>query len=212
MGARFFKAEAGDGWATHGLGYYLASRILWDTGEAERSDETLDEFFTNCFGQHADKMKEYYDLLYDVGFPILSDTLIDKMYNILRDVLAQTRDSAIEARLFDLIQYTRYVELFHKYSSALLKKCRQNAFQELIMHAYRMRETMMVHTKALYKDLDKRDRRVSIPENALWNVPAESNPWKIETPYSEEEIKAFLSKENRWPPIDDQARLESDVE
>ena len=35
-GARFLDAESGDAWGPYGLGYYVASRVMWDVDEADR--------------------------------------------------------------------------------------------------------------------------------------------------------------------------------
>ncbi len=50
----------------------------------------------------------------------------------------------------------------------------------------------MVHTKALYKDLVRRDKAVSIPVEAEWNVPGNINPWKSSKPFSKSELKSYL--------------------
>jgi hypothetical protein len=51
-----------------------------------------------------------------------------------------------------------------------------------------MRTTMMVHSKALYRDLDARDRSITIPADAAWNVPEGKNPWKSSTPFGRDEL------------------------
>ena len=38
-GARFLDAESGDAWGPYGLGYYVASRVMWDVDEVDRADE-----------------------------------------------------------------------------------------------------------------------------------------------------------------------------
>ena len=43
-GARFMSAESSDNWGPMGLGYYLASRILWNIDEANRVDELKSDF------------------------------------------------------------------------------------------------------------------------------------------------------------------------
>src|SRR5690606_26594174 len=70
---------------------------------------------------------------------------------------------------------------------------RQAAFEQVIRHAYRMRTTQMVHTKALYRDLVGRDKSVSIPEEARWQKPEPGNPWKSSEPWSREELDAIFA-------------------
>jgi len=52
----------------------------------------------------------------------------------------------------------------------------------------------MIHTKALYRDLVNRDRKVHIPEDALWSVPEDKNPWKSSVPYAESELTDYLRR------------------
>jgi hypothetical protein len=51
---------------------------------------------------------------------------------------------------------------------------------------------MMVHSKALYRDLVRRDKKVDIPEEAVWSVSEAKNPWKSGKPYSESEVADYL--------------------
>ena len=60
------------------------------------------------------------------------------------------------------ILYARYAELYRAYAQPE-GPARQAAFEALIRHAFRMRETLLVHTKALYRDLAARDTAVSVP-------------------------------------------------
>jgi len=53
---------------------------------------------------------------------------------------------------------------------------------------------MMVHTKALYRDLVGRDKKVNIPEATAWSVPERENPWKSSEPYTELEFVDYLDK------------------
>jgi hypothetical protein len=62
----------------------------------------------------------------------------------------------------------------------------------MIRHAYRMRTTMMIHSKAIYRDVTARDKSVSIPAGAMWGVPESRNPWKSSEPFTESELLTFL--------------------
>jgi hypothetical protein len=70
----------------------------------------------------------------------------------------------------------------------------------MIRHAYRMRETMMVHVKGLCQDLPRRDKTVTLPDLAKWETPATGNPWKSTDPFAMDEIAAFLAEgTDRYP-------------
>jgi len=193
QGARFYSAESSDNWGPNGLGYYVAARVLWDLDEAQRLDELTTRFLDDCFGPAAEPMRAFYEMIDASGNPLLCRDLLGRMYRTLAQAReAAADDAAVLGRTSDLVLYTRYVELFLGYSTAQAE-ARQQAFEDLIRHAYRMRATMMVHTKALYRDLVNRDRGVEIPAGAEWNVPEETNPWKDSTPFSDAELAAFVS-------------------
>lgn len=69
---------------------------------------------------------------------------------------------------------------------------RQEAFEILLRHVYRMRDRMMLSTVAIYERERYRDRGMSIPNFALWSVPEADNPWKDSTPYTHDEINAII--------------------
>ena len=193
QGARFYSSESSDNWGPNGLGYFIAARTLWDLDEAQHVDELVTRFLDDCFGPAAGPMRTLYETIDASGNPLLCRDLIGRMYRSLAEAREAAGDDAILGRINDLVLYTRYVELFLAYSTAQ-GEARQQAFEDLIRHAYRMRETMMVHTKALYRDLVNRDNAVSIPEGAEWSAPEETNPWKDSTPFSEAELAAFVSE------------------
>jgi len=190
-GARFLSAESSDNWGANGLGYYVASRILWDLDEAENIDRIVDDFLTTAFGPAKQTMTKFYDLINGANKPLLSDDLIGRMYRHLQNARQLTDTPQIRERINHLILYTRYVELYRNYSASTGQD-RQAAFENLIRHGFRMRKTMMVHAKALYRDLVTRDRNVNIPEEAAFSVPEEKNPWKSSDPFTEAELTDFL--------------------
>lgn len=189
--ARFLSAESSDNWGPNGLGYFLAARMLWDVREADKTDALTAEFLANCFGAAREPMVTFYELLHGHRTKMpLSDDLVGRMYLALHDARGKTSDAAVHARLNDLTLYTRYVELWLDYSTAK-EAARQHAFELLIKHAYRMRTTMMIHTLGLYRDLDRRDTSVTIPDGAEWNSPQEKNPWKSNAAFTREELDAM---------------------
>ena len=191
-GARFMSAESGDCWGPCGLGYYLAARMLWDTGEAKRVDALVDDFLTRAFGPAKLPMGEFYRLIDGANRPLLCDDLLGRMYRLLDKARQLTDTPQIRARINDLILYTHYVELFRDYR-ATKGAARQAAFERLIRHSYRIRGTMMVHSKAIYRDLVRRDKQVAIPSGAEWGAPEAKNPWKSSKPFSRIELKGIVN-------------------
>lgn len=191
-GARFMSAESSDNWGPNGLGYYLASRMLWDVREAQQVDALVEDFLTRAFGPVREPMREFYRQL-DGAQPhlVVSDQL-GRMFRTLAEARKLTNDPAIRARLDDLLLYARYVDLYQLYSKAN-GAARQQAFEVLIRHAYRMRTTMLIHAKALYRDLVARDKSVNIPTEAKWGMREGTNPWKSSAPFAVAELDKFLA-------------------
>jgi hypothetical protein len=191
LGARFMSAEASDNWGPNGLGYYVASRLLWNVADKDNVDAIVDDFLDKAFGSAREPMRKFYQLIDGAHRPLLCDDLLGRMYRLLDEAKRETSDPLVHARLDDLVLYTRYTELYSDYSTAT-GAARQAAFESLIKHAYRMRKTMMVHTKGLYRDLDNRDKSVTIPAEARWSVPEPKNPWKSSAPFASGELDALL--------------------
>lgn len=166
LGVRLVSAESGEDWGANGLGYYAASRLLWDVGEASRVDAIREDFLTKAFGAAAGPMRRFYALL--DGGAGMSKTAVPAalprdMYRLLSEAFAATDDPAVKARLEDLTLYARYVELHAAYRSSVIG--RQAAFSALVRHARRIRSRQLVHLKALLADAPRRDRFVSVPED-----------------------------------------------
>lgn len=193
LGARFMSAESSDNWGPNGLGYYITSRLLWDVDEAKNVERIVNDFLDKAFGPARKPMTEFYDLVNGANKPLLSKDLVGRMYRLLDQASKMTEDLKIRARLDDLTLYTRYVELFRNYQNAKGEE-RQKAFEQLIRHTYRMRSTMMVHTRALYYDLPRRDKSVSIPQGTEWDVPEGKNPWKSSETFIAVELQEIRNK------------------
>jgi len=191
-GARFLSAESGDCWGPNGLGYYLASRMMWDVDEVGHVDTLVDDFLSRAFGPATEPMRAFYEAI-DGSNPLLVfDDQLGRMFRTLKAARDLADSPGIHARLDDLVLYSRYVELFDEYRNAQ-GDARQPAFETLIRYTYRMRRTMMVHALALYRDLVNRDKNVSIPEGAEWSVVEEKNPWKSSEPFTEEELADYVA-------------------
>ncbi len=193
-GAKFMSAESGDNWGPNGLGYYLAARMLFDVTEAGQIDALIDDFLARAFGPAKDPMRAFYEQL-DASRPhLLASDQLGRMFRSLAEARERAADSpAVLMRIDDLTQYARYVDLYTRYAKAKAP-ARQKAFEALIRHAYRMRTTMLVHTKALYRDLVRRDKSVTIPDGATWQVPEAENPWKSSRPFEPRELARFLAE------------------
>ncbi len=168
---RFHDAESSDNWGPCGLGYYAASRILWDIEEAERVDELKEDYLTRAFGPAKEPMRDFYSLIDGDNNPLLSEDLIGRMYRSIDEALELAGDDpGIRARLLDLAQYTRYVEIWFT-----------DDMMERVRHAYRIRDTGMTHFRGLWQR-----RRGSLELEEI------SEEWEEKGYYEEEDVLAFV--------------------
>jgi hypothetical protein len=184
-GARFMNSENMDSWGANGLGYWLTPQLLWDVDNAERVDELIEDFLVNAFGAAKEPMRVFYQLINRDHDSVRShQDVVARMYRCLDEARTLTSDPSVQARLDDLILYTRYLELYGEYRNAE-GKARQQGFERVWRHAYRMRDRMMLSTVALC-DRDRfRDRSVKVPDDL--------SSWKSSEPFNATEIAKILA-------------------
>ncbi len=173
-GVRYFNVAISDNWGSAGLGAYLTSRILWDIDEADRVKDLFRDFIDKSFGPAADPMERFFRLVNRVDpedrRPMIRQDLIARMYRRIDEAYALARAPAIRRRLDDLVLLTRYLDLYHRFSEASGDE-RQAAFAEVLRHAWRIRDTGMVHTRAILTHLSRRERGVqAVPFEDIQNA------------------------------------------
>lgn len=197
-GIRLISGWTSDTWGPAGLGNYMLSRFLWDVNETKKVNELFADFLEKSFGKAKEPMERFYRLIYrfdkDETSPLFSEDLIGQMYRCLDEALNRTKDTETKNRIYSLVLYTGYAEKYLKYIRAVHARSeeKQECFEQLLKHLYRMRYTQMVDLVAAYITLQERANDIVIPDNAKWNVPEGKNPLKIKEPFTEEEILAML--------------------
>lgn len=192
-GARYLSAESSDNWGPNGLGYYLAGRMLWDVNEAERAEEIVDDFLSKAFAEAREPMREFYQLIDGSKTHLVFDDRLGKMFRCLDRAKKLAKTPGVKARINELLLYCHYADSFDRYRQAKGEE-RQRIFEDLIRFSYRMRGTMLIHAKAVYRDINNRDKNVSIPKEAGWTIPEARNPWKSSKPFSPSELDRFLAE------------------
>lgn len=191
-GARFMNSENSDSWGANGLGYWITPQLLWDVDQANDVDSLVEDFLDKAFGAAKGPMRKFYHLVSQDHDSVRSrEDVIARMYRSLDAARRITDEEKVQARLDDLVLYTRYVELYADYRQAD-GDGRQQAFENLWRHVYRMRERMMLSTVAICSRDRFRDRSVEVPENANWKIPEEENPWKSSQRFGSQEIQEIL--------------------
>ncbi|MCK5844030.1 MAG: DUF4838 domain-containing protein, partial [Victivallales bacterium] len=116
-GAVLYSGESSDNWGINGLLYFAAGRLLWDVDDLKNTENLLNKFITDCFGPVSDDIGKYYHALSPAASPVLEPQLLRKLYDFIKAARSKNPGEAINARLDDLILYTRYLELYRKYIS-----------------------------------------------------------------------------------------------
>ncbi len=180
-GVRFFDAESGDAWGPYGLGFYMASKVLWDVNTKENAQSFVDDFIEKSFAPAKDTMRDFYTLITtDDAAHSLSDYLA-RMYRYLKQAREEAAgDQAVIKRIDDLIKYTHYVEFYKIYDANGTQEDEDN----LLRYVYRIRESMMVHAYAIWSRLNGGDY------GAMYN---EEDTRRDPTPVTEEEILQYLN-------------------
>ncbi len=219
--ATSITAEASGGWALFALGYYVATRLMWDptlNPEALRTD-----FLTNAFGPAAPAMERYYARWAPDNRPLVTKELLYAMCQDLRAAqTAAAKRPDVLARLHDLQQYVRYLELdwrVRAMPTAQPYAEREAAFIALMRHAYRIRYTYMIHWGLASQNLwqhraeamgvvevkkgPPRTKKVVNPRLlTATNFP--ENPWRDPAPFTSAEIaRDFAATEAyfKTPPV-----------
>lgn len=177
QGIRFYDAESGDCWGPCGLGYYVASRVLWDIQEAQRLDSLVEDFLDNAFGAAQESMREFYRLITEDAQRRSPSDLVGRMYRQLDTARRATTDPKVLERINHLILYTRHAELYYVYAN------RSGSVEDVARHAYRIRKTMMVHSYGLWCRLVSQQAALT-----------PGHPLKSEQLFGPEEIARILAE------------------
>ena len=182
QGARFLDAESGDAWGPYGLGFYVASRVMWDVAEADRVEALVDDFLTQAFAPAKAPMSQFYQLITVDKRRRSNADLTGRMYRHLAEArkLAAAVPAA-RARIDHLLLYTRYVELYNAFASAT-GDAKTAAKQQVLRHSWRIRRTGMVHTYGLWARL--------VGQKAAHQ---KDYPAKSEEPFAEPELAKILA-------------------
>lgn len=113
-GATMMCAEANEDWGPNGLGYYLASRLLWDVEADVQS--LIDDFLNLAFGEAAPPMRRFYDIIDNRHARSGTPDFYEERLRLMCEALAEAwgiagNQPGTADRLGDLILYMRYVHL-----------------------------------------------------------------------------------------------------
>ena len=148
LGARYITAEAGDYWGPGGLGFYSGAHMMWNT-QLDPAD-LKEDFLRKAFPASYDAMKEFYALLDGAAPRPLNADLLGRMYRQL-GVAEKAAAGKEKQRIYSLIGYTRFCELYFK----LLNSGKWEDYQALMRFGASIRASRMVHTYGMFRSPKK---------------------------------------------------------
>jgi hypothetical protein len=206
-GATSLDCESGNNWGPHGLGYYLANRLMWDPQIDVEALQT--DFYQQAFGPAAAPMRRYYERFNPGNKPLMSQHLIGLGF---RDVEEATRLAAgrpdVLKRLEHIQQYLRYVHLRWQYDRAQAPQDKERWTLEVVKHAYRTRYSYMNHWEAIRQGW-------LMPAAGEYHKPewlGDNPPWAADAYTAAETAAAFREGLEYFQPEEvDEQRFSSDL-
>ncbi len=188
QGARFINAESDNAWGPHGLGYYVASRMLWDVNTDPQA--VIDDFLSHAFQEAEKPMREFYAFI--GSRPRHSDHMLGVMYRQLKEARELAESPAVRRRIDDLVLYTRYVELYRQTND-------QQSFDDLVTYLWRIRETNMADSIGMFWYLNRSARKSKemtwVPgQPSSLSLPPERLRNRGDEPFSEAELTQFIEQ------------------
>lgn len=155
------NAETNANWGAQTLGLYVASALMWNP--ATEVDPLIDEFFTDCFQEASDDIRQLYEK-FAAAPPLRPATLLPMFDDVQRawDRLDRQPPSphrqAVRGRLVDLMAYLVYVAKFREFDLVRSRSAERgdpyyDALQPLMNYTYRIRLRDVVHHYALARRL-----------------------------------------------------------
>ena len=150
LGATSMDMESGNNWGVHGLGYYVANKLMWNPA-ADVKAITAD-FYEKAFGPAAATMRRYYERWMPnvPSPPIVSRQLIGLLFRDLDEASRQAADRPeVLARIDHVKHYLRYNHLRWLLDHEKDQERQKQLSLDILTFAYRTRYEYMNHWNAI---------------------------------------------------------------
>ena len=144
-------------------------------------------------------MAKFYEKIDGAAHPLVSPYLVGVLYQSLSEALQGQDDPAVRRRIYDLVEYVHYVDLYQAYRAGRGAE-RQAAFAEMLDFVLRQRGSDMVHSWGLYRSQVERGRDKQVVTPPQFDLPegesarADASILKPKPPLTEQEILAVLEQ------------------
>lgn len=163
-GVKAYEAESSIGWISKGLGYYLASKYMWDI---KSNEEALrNEFFRLCFGKAEVLMKQLWTDFENYPYTSIRDNDWAKWLDYISKAEKLESSLAIKKRFFQIKSYLHYLFLYHQYQD----EKSENNLIKLLNFGYRKLDDGSVSGYPAFWELGNRSgfNDMGFVENAKW--------------------------------------------
>lgn len=196
---RGINAQASCNWGIHGLGYYVANRLMWNP-DAD-VDVLRRDFMRNSFGAAAPAMERFYDLFDTGNQPLRGKTLLAEGIRELQSASRKAHDDAAAlARIDDLKKVIVYSDIGEtldamRYGGGDDREHERAVSLEWLTWAYRIRKCYMIAWLTFRSTFGRPAAdRFDEPDWFWRNTLREPqrNPWRVDMPVTTAELDARL--------------------
>lgn len=192
LGATSMDAESGNNWGVHGLGYYIANKLMWNP-DAD-VDAVLSDFFEKAFGPAAQPVRRYYARWAPEGLPLMSRGLIGELFRDLEEASNLAKDRPdVTARIDALKHYLRYNHLRWLLDHEKDKSLRKQVALDILTFAFRTRYEYMNHWNAIQTSFAAQAAK-DFGEPSWARTSREPKPWADAGPVSHEETGRWFAE------------------
>lgn len=179
LGATSMDAESGNNWGLHGLGYYVANKLMWNP-DAD-TDALVADFFEKAFGPAAQPMRDYYARWAPENQPLISRGRIGEMFQDVEKATQLAQDRPDILARFDHIKHClRYLHLRWEFDREKDKAKQKELAIAILTHAYRTRYDYMNHWAAMRSTFAS-DLAKKFDEPTWKQNDKPEKPWIVET-------------------------------
>jgi hypothetical protein len=184
------SGQAASSWGANGLGYYLASRLMWDS--ASDTKALRKDFVDTAFGPAAVPMERYFERLNQAGKPLPGAALLRQCLGDLEEAsrLAANR-SDVMIRLTQLKENLVYNAIGLKVETAS-KDAKTGPLLDWFTWSYRTRNNYMNDWITFRSTVGRPTAEELGMTNWFWRNTRD-NPWRNDEPVSARELDDRLS-------------------
>jgi len=140
------NAESSCNWGPNGLGYWVASKMMWDL--TLKIEELAQDFYRNAFGKAAAPMSRLYER-WNSGEGFVIRQGVKAALDDLAEAYQAETDPAVHARLDRVAMYVHWLRLNDDYVESVIHHNSADVVhhaREMIVYSRRIMDTGLIHT------------------------------------------------------------------